>query len=1058
MKKTLLFLQLILSHFLFAQEQVSFISGQNGGSFPVSVGEFEGKGVFLTSGDIVNGDVWLTDGTNEGTQKLCSLSDDGSVMAVLPQEEGNARVVGDKLFIKVADSLNLHMGIVNLVSGDVEYLDIPNFEVYSLKSGSALIVEMVEDGSSPFGEFMSSLSVYDDNEGLVKLEMPKDAEGMVPNYGNKGQVIFNVSEYDYEQGAEVLKAIYTYDGLEWKVLNLEDDQAQNVTYIQSWEDQFLLVCLNKLLLCDSTGKLEEVWKSETNGVYYESFDLEGDFAYFVYLNRWGEKNNKCIELDLNTKSVREVGFDNDLGLRFPYSFEMKAYMGHVFFLASSTGNETMHYLWDVNFDTGLGQFKLNTQNKDMHAYYEYKMASLGPYLFFVSYDPESEYSTYRHLISYDIRNSQVEEYPVFAHSGFTYGKQDRLYMGLSERDDNFEPYVLSQESGKVAYELLKDLNDRAQVVLNGTKLNQKYLFAQVNGAVGGDYLYQMDQAGEVSKINFPLNQGFYKYLSMSFPHSPQWGEGRAAAYMENGERVLFSDGFQNLLLMDGNSVTRVGSLSYFNWFPSVEKTKDACTVEINSEAGPQWGIFSISSKNWVGEMWPVESKGYASSPVFHALESAFFVEDLVNEKYYLVNEKDGRKEEIEIGGNAQVVERRVYFKNNNELYVLDSAHNFEPQRLETFANAENYELKFLENGFILASNTVEINQPQYLIKSGKSWQIQAKSFSGYGASTFKVEDAFYINLGLSNYFLDSNLNDLLELDIENRIVGAMAAEVGKDLIFIGEGDGPYQGAVSADFRNRSSGELSEIWRKEGISGLRFSDDFLTTYLNNGSEIGTLAYYESGELKEQSISELGLNISGVDFIAHDKLVYFTDFNPQFYDLKSGEAYSLLGEEYLHNGQWLLSLRYDKNFGFEPFLMDLETGEGKFYDINKGKGSSFAYNFFEMGGAFYCTASSKGEHFQLWKLEKDGQIEDVLGLNEQEMAIFIYPNPTYNSFKYDLPEGVTASYIWIYDLNGREIKGIEIENSNTVDLGELSTGTYIIKVKSSQGLLVRRISKL
>ena len=59
-----------------------------------------------------------------------------------------------------------------------------------------------------------------------------------------------------------------------------------------------------------------------------------------------------------------------------------------------------------------------------------------------------------------------------------------------------------------------------------------------------------------------------------------------------------------------------------------------------------------------------------------------------------------------------------------------------------------------------------------------------------------------------------------------------------------------------------------------------------------------------------------------------------------------------------------------------------------------------------------------------------------------AIFLYPNPSRNSFSLNEIEDV--SNIKIFDINGREIVSYDNVNTNLFDVSYLPVGEYIVRI--------------
>jgi len=81
-----------------------------------------------------------------------------------------------------------------------------------------------------------------------------------------------------------------------------------------------------------------------------------------------------------------------------------------------------------------------------------------------------------------------------------------------------------------------------------------------------------------------------------------------------------------------------------------------------------------------------------------------------------------------------------------------------------------------------------------------------------------------------------------------------------------------------------------------------------------------------------------------------------------------------------------------------------------------------------------------------------IEDVTLLNQ----ISLHPNPTRDYFKIDLPFDVALGLIEIYDVAGRKVVETGFEDT-AIDVSELRTGIYFVRINSELGTVTKRLIK-
>jgi carboxyl-terminal processing protease len=84
--------------------------------------------------------------------------------------------------------------------------------------------------------------------------------------------------------------------------------------------------------------------------------------------------------------------------------------------------------------------------------------------------------------------------------------------------------------------------------------------------------------------------------------------------------------------------------------------------------------------------------------------------------------------------------------------------------------------------------------------------------------------------------------------------------------------------------------------------------------------------------------------------------------------------------------------------------------------------------------------------------------IINTIDNSSNIQIYPNPAKSSISINLPVALINFEINIYNLNGQLLQTDQLNNSiNTVSIKNLSSGVYIIKLKSDKEILVKRFVK-
>jgi hypothetical protein len=83
--------------------------------------------------------------------------------------------------------------------------------------------------------------------------------------------------------------------------------------------------------------------------------------------------------------------------------------------------------------------------------------------------------------------------------------------------------------------------------------------------------------------------------------------------------------------------------------------------------------------------------------------------------------------------------------------------------------------------------------------------------------------------------------------------------------------------------------------------------------------------------------------------------------------------------------------------------------------------------------------------------------TLGINEDELisSINIYPNPS-SDFVIIRSENQIINSIQLFDLKGRKIE-FDLVDPNKIEIDNLSSGVYIIKIRTDKGTLNRKLIK-
>ncbi|MDB9961610.1 T9SS type A sorting domain-containing protein, partial [Oceanihabitans sp.] len=91
-----------------------------------------------------------------------------------------------------------------------------------------------------------------------------------------------------------------------------------------------------------------------------------------------------------------------------------------------------------------------------------------------------------------------------------------------------------------------------------------------------------------------------------------------------------------------------------------------------------------------------------------------------------------------------------------------------------------------------------------------------------------------------------------------------------------------------------------------------------------------------------------------------------------------------------------------------------------------------------------------------------VEDDLGVDENELvsSLKIYPNPAIDNLNLTNSKGVLIESINFYDISGRIVKRIDVNNNDLyirVNISELSSGIYLMILDSDRGQFKKKVIK-
>ncbi len=114
-----------------------------------------------------------------------------------------------------------------------------------------------------------------------------------------------------------------------------------------------------------------------------------------------------------------------------------------------------------------------------------------------------------------------------------------------------------------------------------------------------------------------------------------------------------------------------------------------------------------------------------------------------------------------------------------------------------------------------------------------------------------------------------------------------------------------------------------------------------------------------------------------------------------------------------------------------------------DVN----SKYLVTYYEHNGTNYENRITSGL--------QSTSIGNPAGVEELEIQVNLYPNPTENTF---VVEGTSEFFdVDIYTLSGSVVKSVKVNNGETISVVDLEQGIYLVKLKTEQGSKTIRLDK-
>lgn len=206
---------------------------------------------------------------------------------------------------------------------------------------------------------------------------------------------------------------------------------------------------------------------------------------------------------------------------------------------------------------------------------------------------------------------------------------------------------------------------------------------------------------------------------------------------------------------------------------------------------------------------------------------------------------------------------------------------------------------------------------------------------------------------------------------------------------------------------------------------------------------------------------GLTLGGANFLAYNSNLYFVANN----GLNGAELWKSDGTTvntamlkdlnptgnsgvinmFVFDGKMVFQAT-DGVSGAELFVSDgTAPGTGLAADINTGTAASSPKDFIILNNELYFTATTASAGAELWKTTT----APILGTTEFTLInnkISLYPNPSKSYF--ELASDITIEKVEVYSILGQLVKTFDSQNQYST--ADLSKGTYVVKIKTSEGV--------
>ena len=116
-----------------------------------------------------------------------------------------------------------------------------------------------------------------------------------------------------------------------------------------------------------------------------------------------------------------------------------------------------------------------------------------------------------------------------------------------------------------------------------------------------------------------------------------------------------------------------------------------------------------------------------------------------------------------------------------------------------------------------------------------------------------------------------------------------------------------------------------------------------------------------------------------------------------------------------------------------------------------------------GVYTVTLGAEDAYGNIGTCTFELTVETVLGVTDNTVnisSVTIYPNPAASYFNISNPNQINLEKVIIYDLTGKVVQNVDLSNvetEKTIDVSALASSTYVVRIISTQGEIVKQLVK-